>query len=569
MVMVLILLILQTTAEIIMPQLFGIFADFLVENAAAPAAAVGGATRILALIAITGISFWVLDKSKNIFWDWRWLPMLKRIQQDALFKVQRFSTDWHVSSFAGATVRRITRGLWAANSFVDQFIFGFIPLTILIIGMIGVMFARWQLLGIVLTVGAILYTLASIWFAKKFIAPRGRRAAKNDTRIGATLADTISCNATVKSFGRECAEDQIFERVAEKWKQGHWKLWTAHNLIGVSQAFVMTVFKFALLIPAVWLWTKGIASVGDVVFVLASYNLISSHLRGIGERIREVQQAANEMEDVVDFSLQDFAVADHPQAQELNVRRGKIRFHKVNFRYSNNKKRPIFRNLSLNIRPGERIALVGHSGGGKTTVVKLLQRLYDLGSGRILIDGQNIARVTQKSLRRAVAVVPQEPLLFHRSLADNIAYGKPGASISEIKAAAKLAHAAEFIEKLPAKYETLVGERGVKLSGGERQRVAIARAMLADTPILILDEATSSLDSESERLIQEALKKLMRGKTAIVIAHRLSTIKSADRILVFEGGRIVEEGSHAQLVRQKGGIYRKLYELQAGGFIAE
>lgn len=552
-----------------MPQLFGMFADFLAENAAAPAAAVGGATRILALIAITGISFWILDKSKNIFWDWRWLPMLKRIQQDALFKVQRFSTDWHVDSFAGATVRRITRGLWAANSFVDQFIFGFIPLTILIIGMIGVMFARWQLLGIILTVGAILYTLMSAWFAKKFIAPRGRRAAKNDTRIGAVLADTISCNATVKSFGREKMEDQIFEKVAEKWKRNHWRLWTAHNLISVSQAFVMTVFKFALLIPAVWLWTKGVASVGDVVFVLASYNLISSHLRGIGERIRATQQAANEMEDVVEFSLMPFFVADRPNAQDLQVGRGKIEFRNVSFRYSNNKLRPIFHKLSLTIQPGERIALVGHSGGGKTTFVKLLQRLHDLDSGRILIDGQNIAQITQKSLRRAVAVVPQEPILFHRTLAANVAYGKPHASFAEIKQAAKLAHAAEFIEKLPQKYETLVGERGVKLSGGERQRVAIARAMLADTPILILDEATSSLDSESERLIQAALRKLMRGKTAIVIAHRLSTIKAADRILVFENGKIVEEGSHTQLVRQKGGIYRKLYELQAGGFIAE
>jgi ATP-binding cassette subfamily B protein len=217
----------------------------------------------------------------------------------------------------------------------------------------------------------------------------------------------------------------------------------------------------------------------------------------------------------------------------------------------------------VSIRPGERVGLVGHSGSGKTTFVKLIQRLYDVNQGRILIDGQNIADAKQASLRQQIAIVQQEPILFHRSLAENIAYGRPGASQEEIEHAAKLASAHDFIERLPKGYGTLVGERGVKLSGGERQRVAIARAFLADAPILILDEATSSLDSESEVLIQQAMERLMVGRTTLVIAHRLSTVRALDRLLVFDRGRIVEEGSHDQLIRLQGGIYRRLFERQA------
>jgi ATP-binding cassette subfamily B protein len=221
--------------------------------------------------------------------------------------------------------------------------------------------------------------------------------------------------------------------------------------------------------------------------------------------------------------------------------------------------------LSLRIAPGERIGLVGHSGSGKTTFVKLIQRLYEVTEGRIVIDGQNVAHATQASLRSQIAIVQQEPILFHRSLAENIAYARPEASQAQIERAARLANAHEFIARLPRGYQTLVGERGVKLSGGERQRAALARAFLADAPILILDEATSSLDSESEALIQEAMDRLMSGRTSIVIAHRLSTVRAMNRILVFEHGRIVEEGSHETLLCRSHGQYRRLFERQSGG----
>ena len=228
--------------------------------------------------------------------------------------------------------------------------------------------------------------------------------------------------------------------------------------------------------------------------------------------------------------------------------------------------RPLFTDLSLDLRAGERVGLVGRSGSGKTTFVKLVQRLYDVSGGRILIDGQDIAQATQQSLRSQIAIVQQEPILFHRTLAENIAYGRPGASLIEIEQAAQLANAHDFIMRLPKGYGTLVGERGVKLSGGERQRVALARAFLADAPVLILDEATSSLDSESEALIQEAMERLMKGRTAIVIAHRLSTVQSLDRILVFDHGDVVEQGNHAVLMARSGGIYRSLFERQVTEF---
>ncbi len=251
-------------------------------------------------------------------------------------------------------------------------------------------------------------------------------------------------------------------------------------------------------------------------------------------------------------------------AAQLNVLAGRIEIENVTFRYDAQAEN-LYDKLTVHIRAGERVGLVGQSGSGKSTFVKLIQRLYDLNGGRILIDGQDVANVTQESLRKAIGLVPQEAVLFHRSLAENISYGRPNADAAQIEKSAELAHADEFIDRLPLRYETLVGERGIKLSGGERQRVAIARAILAGTPILILDEATSSLDSISESLIRDALDRLTKGRTTLVIAHRLSTVQRLDRILVFDHGRIVEQGTHAELIGKTDGVYRRLFEVQSEG----
>jgi ATP-binding cassette subfamily B protein len=299
--------------------------------------------------------------------------------------------------------------------------------------------------------------------------------------------------------------------------------------------------------------------------VLSSYYIIHAYLRDVGMHINNLQRSVNDMEELVAIHDEAIGIADAIDACPMDIQGGHIVLENVTFHYGGHRV-PLYDGLSVDIGAGERVGLVGRSGSGKTTFVKLLQRLYDVSGGRILIDDQDIAKATQHSLRRQIAIVQQDPILFHRSLAENIAYGRPGASMDAIEQAARLANAHEFILRLPNRYGTLVGERGVKLSGGERQRVALARAFLADAPVLILDEATSSLDSESEALIQQAMERLMTGRTSIVIAHRLSTVRSLDRILVFDRGAIVEQGTHTALTARTGGIYRGLFERQATEF---
>jgi ATP-binding cassette subfamily B protein len=309
----------------------------------------------------------------------------------------------------------------------------------------------------------------------------------------------------------------------------------------------------------------GRATPGDVTYVLTSYYVIHAYLRDVGMHINNLQRSVNDMEELVEIHAEPIGIADAADAKPIDITGGRIAFEDVTFHYGGHAA-PLYDGLSVDIRAGERVGLVGRSGSGKTTFVKLVQRLYDVSGGRILIDGQEVAQATQQSLRSQIAIVQQDPILFHRSLAENIAYARPGASMAMIEQAARLANAHDFILRLPKGYGTLVGERGVKLSGGERQRVALARAFLADAPVLILDEATSSLDSESEALIQEAMVRLMKDRTAIVIAHRLSTVRGLDRILVFDRGQIVEQGTHSALAVRPGGIYRGLFERQVTEF---
>jgi ATP-binding cassette subfamily B protein len=311
---------------------------------------------------------------------------------------------------------------------------------------------------------------------------------------------------------------------------------------------------------------SGRATLADAVYVITSYFVVSGHLRTIGWQVRNLQRAINELDDLVEFSRTPPDGRDAPGARPFEPGPGAIEFADVGFRYLN-QSRATFEALDVSIAAGEKVALVGESGAGKTSFIKLVQRLYDIDHGSIRIDGQDISRVTQDSLRRSIALVPQEPILFHRSLAENIQYARPEATPQQVIEAAKRAHAHEFISRLESGYETLVGERGIKLSGGERQRVALARAILADAPILILDEATSSLDSITEHWIQDAIRTLIEERTAILIAHRLSTIRRVDRILVFASGKIVEQGTHGALMAKPDGHYRRMFDMQMLGFV--
>jgi ATP-binding cassette subfamily B protein len=483
------------------------------------------------------------------------------IGRDAFAKVQRFSSDWHANSFAGSTVRKITRGMNAYDTFTDTMAFGLLPAFIVVIGVCGVFWWRWPLLGLIVAVAITVFLVVTVALSVLYVRPANIAAREQDSRMSGVLADSITGNAAVKSFAAEEREEQMFRDVSDDWARKAVRSWDRSAVSGIVQSVMLIGLQTAMLGAGVMLWAQGQATPGDFVSLIATQFLINGYLRDIGQHVRTVQRTVNDMDDVLEFREAGLQVANAPNARALAVDRGRIEFERVTFRYAG-AGAPIYEDFSLVIPAGQRVGLVGHSGAGKTTFVKLIQRLYDVDQGRILIDGQNIAEATQESVRRAVGLVPQEPVLFHRTLAQNIAYGRPDATRAQIEEAARLAHVDLFVRGLPKGYETLVGERGVKLSGGERQRVAIARAILAATPILILDEATSSLDSLSEMYIREAVERLSAGRTTIVVAHRLSTIQRLDRILVFDGGRIVEDGRHEDLMCRPGGVYRKLLETQ-------
>ena len=488
------------------------------------------------------------------------------VAAEALDRIQRFSTEWHINTFAGSTVTKIKRGMRSIHTFFDIICYDIYPTALIIVGTTVIVSLRQPILGAIFGLFSILYASLTIFLAVKYVAPSNRRANIEDNHIGGALADTLTSNATVKSFAGEERESRYFGSISRRWMYAARQSWIRGNIVRIFKDILNNTLKFLALGGAVWFWYIGEFTAGDVVFILTSYQVLSGYLKTIGDRIRDMYQAVNDMEDVVRFVHTPIDVKSLPEAKKMKVKNGSVKFEKVTFQYPNQNK-PVFKNFSLDIKPGEKIALVGHSGSGKSTFVKLVQRLYDIQAGKILVDHQDIGKVTLQSLRSSIGLVPQEPILFHRSLAENIAYGKPNSTKKEVEAAAQKAHAHKFITQLPSGYKTLVGERGIKLSGGERQRVAIARAILADTPILVLDEATSSLDSESELLIQDALKNLLKDRTAIIIAHRLSTIRSSDRILVFEKGKIIEEDTHEALLEMSDGLYKKLFTLQAGGFI--
>ncbi|KKP37559.1 MAG: ABC transporter ATP-binding protein, ATP-binding cassette, subfamily B, bacterial [Candidatus Peregrinibacteria bacterium GW2011_GWF2_33_10] len=332
---------------------------------------------------------------------------------------------------------------------------------------------------------------------------------------------------------------------------------------GIQAAFMMG-FEVLILYIALKLWQKGIFTIGDFVLIQSYVFQLMDRLWNFGRIIRDIYRALADGEDMIEILYNEHEIKDLPNAKILKVDKGLIEFKNVCFGY--NKKDFVFDRFSLQIKAGEKVAIVGRSGEGKTTLVKMLLRFYDLNDGIIEIDKQDIKKVTQDTLRESISLVPQEPILFHRTIFENIKYAKSEALDEEVYQASKLAFADDFIQKLPDKYETYVGERGIKLSGGERQRVAIARAILKNAPILILDEATSSLDSGAEKMIQEALKTLLRNKTSIVIAHRLSTIMSMDRIIIIENGKVIEQGKHEELLSHKG-RYFDLWSTQVRGFI--
>ncbi|WP_165247959.1 ABC transporter ATP-binding protein [Adlercreutzia sp. ZJ141] len=478
------------------------------------------------------------------------------------------SMSFHTNRFGGTLVSQTSKFMSAYNQLVEAMVHPFLPVTGSIIYVCVLLGPRVPVYVCVLLVLLSVYASVSYIMYKR-ILHLNEKAATAQNNLSGELSDAVTNILSVKTYGREDYERALFdaankEVVARDSKRMRSSL--ARGIITACLAVViMSVVTVFISGGNAWF---GITA-GTLVMMFTYTYTITIQFNFINSGLQRFNRAFGDASGMTVVLDEPRLVADVDDATPLVVREGSIDFERIGFSYDDGGvQTSVFHDFDLHIPAGQRVGLVGMSGAGKTTLTKLLLRLVDIQEGRILVDGQDVARVTQQSLRRNIAYVPQESLLFHRSIAENIAYGRPDATIDQIREAARQANALEFIEKLPQGFDTITGERGIKLSGGQRQRIVIARAMLADCPILVLDEATSALDSESEALVQDALARLMSGRTAIVVAHRLSTVANLDRIVVLGDGGVVEDGTHDQLV-EAGGTYAHLWGRQSGAFFGE
>ena len=474
----------------------------------------------------------------------------------ALGRLIQHSYSFFTNNFSGSLVAKLKRYANSFEGLQDVFLYNIMNAMVAIISVSIILFFQNFWLAIIFLTWAIIYSTVSIILTKK-----QRKLAiefwAEDSKTTGLMADIISNILTVKMFAKERFEHQKFKNQTNRQKKKLWKEWSYLFKVFTAQSFLLALLEFLMLWFAITAYQKGIITIGTIVLVQLYAVMIFGAVWNLGRGFQKITRFLSEMKEMVDIIESPPEIIDLPKTKSSKINKGEIIFENVKFAYDKDK---LFEGFNLHIKPGEKIGLVGKSGSGKTTITKLLLRFFDLQEGKILIDGQNISQLKQEDLRKAITYVPQEPLLFHRTIKENISYaGK--VSDKELFSAAKKAFAHRFITKLPKKYDTLVGERGIKLSGGERQRVAIARAILKKSPIVVMDEATSSLDTLSEKYIQESIKNLLKGRTAIIIAHRLSTVKELDRIIVLEKGRVVEEGSHKKLLKKKGAYYN-LYKHQ-------
>ena len=509
---------------------------------------------------------WAINRCQS-FWYIRFLArLMAKIANTSFEYLHRHSFSFFSNNFSGSLVKKVNYLTRAAEDIFDNYLWALIPMIVNTVVILIVLFFRDSLLGIGILVWLSIFFTTSVIFSNwkfKFNVI----AAEAVSKTTGFLADTITNFSSLKLFNEYKREVKGFAELQEEVRGKNVFTWSMDEVFNSLSSLLMIVLEVGILWFSIVLWRRGVFAPGDFVLVQSYVIIIIGQSWQFGRMLRNFYRSFSDAEEMVEILKTDPEVQDVHDAKGLKVEKGAIEFKKVGFCYHETRK--VLEDFNLAIKAGEKVALIGPSGAGKTTVVKLLLRNFDLTFGQIFIDGQDIAKVTQESLWAGISLVPQDPVLFHRTLAENIAYGKPEATMDEIIEASKQAHCHEFISNLPEGYGTFVGERGIKLSGGERQRVAIARAILRNAPILILDEATSSLDSESEALIQDALERLMKDKTVIVIAHRLSTIREMDRIIFIDEGKIKEEGKHEDLEKKEGGLYRRLWEIQACGFVSE
>lgn len=549
--------------RIIAPILYKFFFDLLASDKLQNDVVEGLFSILITLGVLYGAS-WVFIRISQFTFTRLRTKVMYDISNRCFAYLHKHSFDYFNSEFVGSLVKRVQWYVRAFETVFDRVIWSILPLLINIVAILIVLL----FVNVYLSFGIFIWLIVFMGFniaVIKYKIKYDIKRSEAETKTTAVLADTITNHSNVKLFSGYKRELKNFSNVTENLR--YLRLFTGNisNTVDAVQSILMFSLEIAIFFLAIKLWQRGLITIGDF-FLLQAYIInIFWRIWDFGRNLRDIYENLADAAEMTEIFETPHEVQDIPKAKQIKVDQGEIEFKDVAFDYP--KGASVMEAFNLFVPAGERLALIGPSGAGKTTVVKLLLRMYDVQGGKILIDGQDISEVTQESLWANISLVPQDPILFHNSLIENIRYGRSDATDEEVIKAAKAAHCHEFIVGLVDGYDTYVGERGIKLSGGERQRVAIARAILRNAPILVLDEATSSLDSESEGYIQDALDGLMKNKTVIVIAHRLSTIRKMDRIVVIDDGRVIEEGTHKDLKQLSKGLYRRLWELQAGGFL--
>ena len=515
---------------------------------------------LLIIVLVVGFICWRINEFLQSYVQSK---ITTRITNMVFGKILNHSRRFFSNNSSGSVIAKAGRFIGAFESIYDILIWNFFASILGFAGIIFVLSKEDKTLTIIFSVWFFVYIIISYFFAK-YKMPFDEERATSSSSVRGWFVDAVSNILSVKIFSAYLYELKSFKEKTKDENKKRLKAWYIGNTQNLIQSFLIMILEIGGLYIAIRLWSNGLVSIGFIVLIQLYMSRIFNFIGGIGYSLRRFAGSLSDAKEMVEILDQEIDIKDPENPEECRIKNGEIVFENVSFEYKDGK--DVFEDFNLQIPSGQKVGIVGHSGSGKTTITNLLLRFEDVLNGVVKIDGQDIRNIKQDDLRRNISYVPQEPVLFHRTLRENIAYGNPDASEREIEIASKKAHAEEFIKDLKDGYETMVGERGVKLSGGQRQRIAIARVMLENSPVLILDEATSSLDSISENLIQKAFDEAMKNRTTIVIAHRLSTIKKMDRIIVLDKGTVVEDGTHEDLLLQKG-YYFKLWNAQKDGVI--
>jgi ATP-binding cassette subfamily B protein len=508
----------------------------------------------------------LFKRLEGVFFMYARPPMRAHMRDELFAYLQQHAHGYFLGNFAGSLAHKVMEVATKVGDILMVISFDFLPT---IIRFAVALFFLAQVdasLAFTLTGWIIIYVGVS--YAVSVQTRSGVEAyARARSMLTGKIVDAVTNMANIRTFSRRDYErDYLATYLNDEVDQAQ-RVYKIMEYIRAVQEVAALCLLFVLVVLTLRLWQTGVVGAGDFAMVMTLGMLLVDAAKGLSMRFLDIAEQVGTATEGINLLAQPHTIVDVPNAQDIRIGAGEIKFDDVSFSYRDGT--PVFKGVNLTIPAGQKVGLVGPSGAGKSTFVNLILRFYDIDSGKITIDGQTVADVTQDSLRDGIATIPQDPMLFHRTLMENIRYGRVNASEEDVYQVARQTFCDDFIREIPEGYRALVGERGVKLSGGQRQRIAIARAMLKDAPILILDEATSALDSESEKYIQEAMSKAMEGRTVLVIAHRLSTIAHMDRILVFDDGNVVEDGTHEQLLKNPRGLYARLWNMQAGGFLAE